>query len=209
MKKQFRSALIGAVAILLMLPNSSLAKGLKFGLKIGLNAADHYGENIREVESLLDEKVKSKLAYCAGGYVTFEINTRVNMQLEILYSKKGSKIVEERIVTYLDYLEIPVLIKFLLTSRGRIKPNLFAGPAFSVSLDGKTKEDSAVREWENLKGTDFGLIIGGGLGFAPEFLGRGEFNIDLRYNLGLITISNLENEDVKNRVISISVGYSF
>ena len=57
-----------------------------------------------------------------------------------------------------------------------------------------------------MKSTDFGLVFGGGVDFG---LGKGYFTIDLRYTLGLTTISDFEDEDVKNGAFSLMLGYSF
>jgi serine/threonine-protein kinase len=55
----------------------------------------------------------------------------------------------------------------------------------------------------DVKIMDFGLIFGAGVEF-------GKITVDARYNLGLTTIDDSEEEaDVKNSVISIMVGYSF
>jgi hypothetical protein len=58
---------------------------------------------------------------------------------------------------------------------------------------------------EYYKGTDFGVVLGGGLDFL---LKKGKIVLDGRYALGLTTISEL-HLDEKNRVISFMLGYSF
>ena len=58
---------------------------------------------------------------------------------------------------------------------------------------------------EYLKDTDYGLAVGGGVDFG---LGQGQLTVDSRYTLGLAKIYD-SGIDVKNRVISVMLGYSF
>ena len=212
MKRTVKVMLIGAVALILLLPNSSLAKGITGGLKIGMNSAKLHGEDIKELEEELGEELKSKWGLCAGGFIRFNISETFAIQPEVLYTMKGAKF-EETILgetmkfeMNLSYLEIPVLLKLMIPTPGGIKPNLYAGPALAIKLSSKTKLEYAgeteEEDIEEMKDTDFGLIIGAGVDF-------GKLTVDLRYVLGLTTISDVEDEDVKNGVISLIVGYSF
>ena len=70
-----------------------------------------------------------------------------------------------------------------------------------------------VKDIEDMKGTDFGLIIGGGIDFGLDAASKRKIMVDLRYILGLTTIhKSVEGEeivDVKNGVFSLMVGFSF
>lgn len=70
----------------------------------------------------------------------------------------------------------------------------------------KYKYENAVEvedDIEDVKTMDFGLVFGAGINIGPA-------TIDARYNLGLTTTDDSEDEfDVKNSVISIMLGYSF
>ncbi len=115
----------------------------------------------------------------------------------------------------LDYLEIPVLLKIMPGTQGSVKPYLFAGPAVSIKVSSKVKaefegesEEEPIEE-EVLKGTDFGLVIGAGADFGLGAPGMGKLTVDIRYSLGLSTISEFEGDDVKNGAFSLMVGFSF
>ncbi|GAH00873.1 unnamed protein product, partial [marine sediment metagenome] len=115
----------------------------------------------------------------------------------------------------LDYLEIPVLAKIIVPTPGGVKPCLFAGPVLALKLSGKMKAEYAGEsveediEDEDMKSTDFGLVIGAGLDFGLGVSGMGKLTVDIRYSLGLSTISTFEGDDVKNGVFSLMVGFSF
>lgn len=212
MKRTIKVMLIGAVALMLLLPNSSLAKRITGGLKIGMNSANLHGEAMKELEEELGEELKSKLGLCAGGFIRFNISETFAIQPEILYTMKGAKFeatIFDETMTFkmnLSYLEIPVLVKLMIPTLSGVKPSLFAGPTLAIKLSGKTKLEYAgeteEEDIEEMKDTDFGLIIGAGVDF-------GRLTVDLRYVLGLTEISEEAEEETKNGVISLLVGYSF
>lgn len=203
--------LIGTVVCMILLPNSSLAIELTGGLKIGANFANFYGEDLKELEEGLGEDFESKLGICIGGFITVNISEMFAIQPEVLYSMKGSKAEGTlfgetfKLQFNLSYLEIPVLVKLRIPTQGNVKPSLFVGPSLAIKLSGKMKfeyaGESEEEDIEELKDTDFGLIIGAGFDF-------GKLTVDLRYNLGLTKIPE-EDDEVKNKVISLMIGYSF
>lgn len=88
-----------------------------------------------------------------------------------------------------------------------ISPNLLLGPALGINVDAKLKidgGDTAVEtDIEDVKTFDFGLIFGAGVDVGPV-------TIDARYNLGLTTTDNSEEElDVKNSVRRLADGRLF
>jgi hypothetical protein len=212
MKKTVKAMLIGAVAIMLLLPSLSLAKGITAGFKIGVNYADLFGEEARAMEELLGTELKSKWGLCAGGFIQFNISKVFAIQPEFLYTMKGARMEEEilgetvKVAFNLSYLEVPVLVKLMIPTPGGVKPSLFVGPSISFKLDAKLKTEALgdtteVDLSDDMENTGFGLIFGGGLDF-------GKLSFDLRYNLGLTSIS-IYDEEIKNGVISLKVGFSF
>ena len=212
MKKTVKAMLIGTAAIMLLLPNLSLAKGIKVGFKIGVNNADWHGEDIKETKQRLGEDVKSKWGLCAGGFVRFNISKTFAIQPEVLYTEKGAifeqifPVGTERWEFNLSYLEVPVLVKFMIPTPGGVKPNLYAGPALAIKLSYKFKAEgggvTVEDDIEGMKDTDFGIIVGAGVDI-------GKLMVDVRYVLGLTTTFDDVEDDVKNGVISLMIGYSF
>jgi hypothetical protein len=212
----------GALAFMFLLPNSSSAAGIKGGLKIGVSSAKLYGDDVGDFEGLLGEGLKSRIGFCAGGFITFNITEMFAIQPEVLYTMKGVRweggingATPLKIWIKLDYLEIPVLVKIIVPTPGGVKPFLFAGPVLALKLSSKVKAEYAGDseeediEDENMKSTDFGLVIGAGVDFGLGIPGTGKMTLDVRYSLGLSTISAFEGDDVKNGVFSLMVGFSF
>ncbi len=213
MKKTVKVTLVGAVAIMLLLPSVSLAKGITAGFKIGVNYADLFGEEAKAMEQALGTELKSKWGLCAGAFIQFNISKVLVIQPEFLYTMKGTRMEEEvlgetlKVAFNFSYLEVPVLIKLMIPTPGGVKPSLFVGPAIAFKLSAKSKMEYAGQTDEEdisdeMENTEFGLIIGGGLDF-------GKLTFDVRYNLGLTSLSIYEDEEIKNGVISLKVGFSF
>jgi len=168
------------------------------GIKIGLNIANVTGDDV-------EINWENKTGFCAGGFLTFSLSDIFAIQPEAFFTMKGYKSEQEHdfYTSSVTYLEIPVLAKVFIPTGGNIKPNIFAGPSLGIKISGA-----------DYKSTDFGLVFGGGIDFA---LGTGKFLVECRYSMSLSSVSifekgpmtERESEDVKNRVISIIVGYSF
>ncbi len=219
MKRLISISVTGALALMLLLPNPSSATELKKGFKVGLNLAKLGGESMADLNAYLGEDMKSKLGFCLGGYVTYHINEMFAIQPEVLYTMKGAAYKEEiggeilKVWINLTYLEIPVLAKITVPSLGTFNPVLFAGPVLAIKLSGRLKAESEGTtvevDVEDMKGIDFGLVIGAGIDLGVDALGLGKLALDLRYTLGLTTISEFADDDVKNRAFSLMVGVSF
>jgi hypothetical protein len=180
------------------------------GLKAGLNIANLSGDDI--------ESPDSKTGFAFGGFFMYQFSPMFAIQPEAYYSMKGAT---DKMdigggtvdLTYtLDYIEIPVLFKFLIPIQGSgVKPAIFAGPFLGINTTAKVKAeyqgDSQEEDIEDVKSTEFGLQFGGGIGFP---VGKGELGVDIRYILGLSTIDDSADEaDVKNNVININLYYGF
>lgn len=116
---------------------------LSFGVKGGLGLAQHQGTEPRDLEYTVDSTMRRGLA--AGVFVTLPITRRFCLQQEVLYVQKGSRqdigaeifdIPTVMDVTYdLDYLEIPVLLRYhWLIDRG-VDVYSLAGFAFALKVN--------------------------------------------------------------------------
>jgi hypothetical protein len=193
-----------------MSPKISTALDVRIGMKIGLNLSDidasAFGETI---------DYKPKIGYCAGGFYTINIIKEFAIQPEILFSTKGAKTTYTRWGSIyhsslnFSYLEIPILAKFTMPTLSDFKPFIIAGPSIAIKLSSKEKVKGERSSWkediDSLKVVDFGLIFGAGFDLVQMI------TVDVRYNLGLTnTIKNMaEESNFKNRVFSVTVGFSF
>lgn len=214
MKKLITMAVAGAVAGLLLLPPVSSAAQPKFGLKVGVNSANLNGGDVSIFESEFGP-MKSKIAFCGGGFVVFGLSKGMAIQVEALYTQKGSKFdldIDGEIVDLnwnTDYIEIPVLFKYTFETKGNVKPVLFAGPSMAFKMTAKLKAtyqgQSEESDIPGFKSSDIGLVFGGGLDIGPKI------RVDLRYTMGLTKLLEMDGEtaDIKNGVFSLMVGYAF
>ena len=205
------------IAILLLIFSTVVfAQGITGkGIKVGLNLANWTGDDADFTGDLDDKKIRTGFVF--GGFITYEINETFSLQPEVYYSMMGVKYEssiegEDFTVTFkTDYIQIPILAKFNLSTKNNVKPNIFIGPALSINLNAKYEMEVVGQTIEgdmkdfgmDIKSTDFGLVFGAGVNF-------GKISVDARYNLGLSTIPDTEEDvDIKNSVISIMLGYSF
>ncbi len=184
----------------------------KFGIKGGVNFSNLYTEDVT------DENVLT--GFHLGAFVELPLTAAISLQPEVAYSTKGAEneydnaTASGRVKFRLNYIEVPVLLKFNITNRF----NLHAGPYVAFLVDSKiTDEDSdgdvnfeeAVDE-DDLNKVDLGLAAGLGLDF-------GNIGIGARYNYGLTTVGK-EREflgttytfpDGKNSVLSVFATLKF
>ena len=188
------------------------------GLKLGFGIA-----KINTDDKELDDFLDSRSGFSGGAFLTYSFTRQFAVQPEILFVSKGAE-KDLFIVSAhwnIDYLEVPVLLKFNIAPDRPVRPNLFVGPAVSVLLSSKLhviNEEYDVKD--GMKTMDVGLVFGGGIDFK-------RVTFDLRYTLGLVNtvdaarvngLTGAEPSDsyylegdpsVKNTNISFMVGVRF
>jgi len=208
MKKLTLAIVLVAVAGLLALPVP--ASAVQFGLKAGANAANLTG---LDAQNSSFGTLSNKLGFVGGIFLNFPMGNVFSIQLEGLYTMKGSDVTITDVETisgklYANYIEIPLLLKFRIPTPG-ISPFVFAGASVGFKLSEKlTAQGQDVPLSEALfKNNDYGAIFGGGLNIG------GHFHIDVRYSLGMEKIVPALTDgtalDVKNGVWSATIGIGF
>jgi len=211
MKKLMTIVILGGLSCLWLLPTASSAAGIRGGLKAGLNLSNIHGADVSEAEGLLGAPAKYKVGFVGGGFITFNLSTSIAIQAEALYSMKGAKASEPgwNISANINYLEIPILVKFMIPTQGSVKPSLFVGPALALKMSARYKYEeegySEEGDIEEMKSSDLGLVFGAGLD-----IGR-NIRTDLRYTLGISKVMEAGGYtfDVKNGAFSLMIGYCF
>lgn len=179
---------------------STYGQDVGFGVKAGLNLSSL---NLEDPEASYD----SRTGYHAGLFLRGRFD-KVAVQPELLlYTQRGD--IESTLFGTAEesfsYLTIPVIIKFYPV--GGL--NLQVGPQFGFLLDGERKYDTFLGSGsEDITAyydkSDISVALGGGYDFG---FGLG---IDVRYNLGIKDINNAaDGEQVKSRVIMVSLGWNF
>jgi hypothetical protein len=192
---------------LLLVPGWAAAQDVSGGVKGGVNFA-----NIVIDGDAADVNLESRIGWVAGGFVTWPVTPRFDIQPEALISVKGATVDEFGLEVDLEltYLEFPILFRYGAPVSSGTSLKLFAGPSLAFKLDAEvngeffgTSEDDDIDD--EVESFDFGLVIGAGIE-------AGRLSLDGRYTWGLTNLANVPDDDdvtVKNRVFSILVGFRF
>ena len=160
------------------------------------------------------ESPDSRIGLRVGASALVPLRTNLDLQLGAAYAAKGATEDEFGVDIELsvDYLEIPLLLRFTPSFEGTLSPHFTIGPAlaFRVGCNAAARaegfEISADCDDEEYDGEvrtiDFGAVAGAGVDIATS--GSLTVSLDVLYNLGLTSIS--ESDDVKNRAFSILAG---
>jgi len=151
------------------------------GMKFGVKA----GVNLTNFTG--DGDSDGATGFYVGGLVDFAVGDNFHVQPELLYSMEGAKDAS------ISYLRVPIMAKYYVMEG----LSLQAGPevAFKVAADDDIDELT--------KSIDFGIGAGAGYEMASGLM------FDIRYNLGLSNISEVDAFDIKNTGIMIGLGYRF
>ena len=225
----YRNITISIVLYLFLIISSASAQ---FGIKTGPGISDiaflkegqtpYVGYEINSLEHR-----KPMAVFQAGAYGTINISKRIDFQPELLYVMQGLNYSTNYIyddIKYkliIQYLQMPLLLKYNLSIRKRKHSGLIAGPYASWKLNAvRITEVEGLRNKTsvtNLKDTDFGVIAG----YAFEFkLPSGQMMIELRCGYSLVNMMNRidgyipdyygpSKEYARNVNISLIVGYKF
>jgi hypothetical protein len=190
------SILALAFAAIVTLPAIAAAQTpLTIGVKGGVNIATLKVEDDED-----NPDIKSLVGAVGGLFLGQQINDTIGWRVEGLFSQKGAKNAESGpdAKYKLTYVDVPVLLTLGPSSSGDTRFNVFTGPQFSFNTDAKYVLEGQPDEDLEVKGNDFGWVLGAGLE-------KGRITADARYTLGLSNIAESGGE-AKNRVFSVMIG---
>jgi len=185
---------------------ANVAPSPRYGIVGGLNLA-----------SLSDEPgLGNRTAFNGGVMLSLPVSNGFAIQPELLYTMKGASEASNGVsgAAKINYLELPVLMRYDIPVSGGVRPLVYAGPSVALktgcsieATDGTAHVsfscEDAVREVGDpgtsltFANADVGGVVGGGLAFD---VGARQLTIGVRYELGFVSISS--NSDSKNRVLS-------
>ena len=179
---------------------------MMLGIKAGLDMANLTGDDVSDTSI--------KMGAVGGAFMCYKVTDLVAIQPEVLFAMKGAKWDSAGYeVNYkINYIEIPVLLKVLLPTEGKIKPALYAGPAIGILMSSKASNGEEVDMKDETKSTNFSLVAGAALGYQLE---KGAIFAEARYDVGLATIGKTEDDvdgeepSIKTSDIMVMVGYAF
>lgn len=209
----FRPILVRSIFFLFTLIVSSLSatyaqQRFSAGPRVGLNMST-FGRDASEYTL--------RPGVTAGAFLMYSSLNHFGISGDLLYSQMGGKYSQSNtsFKQRVNYLEIPVALRYFLTLSGNFRPNLFFGPSLGIKLNAKrtnyVNDLGTQPDFDNsaqFNNLDLGLIAG----FQLNFKGLAErqhFLIDARYRYGLSDITVDPNQNVNNSTITLTLGYSF
>lgn len=189
---------------------------IRYGLKVGINFS-----NISEKETGFD--YRNRTGFHIGGLVQIPLSKKFFLQPELMYSTQGSnaEIPEEetRLKMKMDYLTIPIMVKYNVFKRFNIE----AGPQIGFLLSSKiTAEyqdpDVIFDDGFTLDDKEYKNTIDLSLGLGASYDWTSNFSTGIRYNLGISNVYRKGKEIIDddgaygsshNGVFQLSVGYKF
>lgn len=180
--------LCAAIAVFVL--GNMTAQEVKFGAKAGVNFASLTGDDADG----LDGRTSLHFGFVAN----IGISESFSVQPELLYSSQGFTLSEFGIdVTgKLDYINLPILADFKVADNFSLQ----VGPQVGFVVTDKVEAEGESEDLD-AESIDFGAVLG-----AQFKMETGLF-FQARYNLGLSDVAS--DADLKNSVLSFSVGYFF
>ena len=216
-----------AIGIFTLTINNIINAQVTYGVRSGINYAKWQGEDLQIIEDLIDKTdgyivTKGRTGMHIGGYVHIPLSETFAFEPGLAYSKKGYSLkgdfqipvlkylgINARAQVQSHYIDIPLLIRANVY-KGL---NVYAGPQVSylvrstlnakIGVLGITLFNRGVGITERFNKIDMGLT--GGVGYQFE----NGLNVQAGYDYGLSKLDKNDNYSAYNRVVKVSVGFSF
>lgn len=203
---------------------AAAAPAARFGLLAGLNSATLAGEN-----ALVDGgKLDRHTGFVGGVYLEVPLGASgLAFRPELLYAQKGVRYrmssfdpqfpLDLRATVRLSYVEAPLLLQYTVPTAGRLRPQLYGGPAlavrtgcrFVVRVEADTPAETTSIDCDNpglavgadgpgFRRLDVGGVVGGALAFGA---GGRALTVGARYTHGLRRIA--ANAPLRNRAFAV------
>jgi hypothetical protein len=173
------------------------------GIKGGLNFATWGGSD-------KPTDVKSTTQFSGGLFFSVSLPFGLSAQPELLYTVKGYKAGTDPVTTTqtLQYIELPILVKYALPTFSIVKPNVFVGPSFAGRLGAKqalsdSVSSTTIDNKTSFSDKDIAIVFGAG---AVINTGVIDVVFDIRYSMGVWKLDRPEKMKIFNRGISVMAG---
>ena len=148
--------------------------------------------------------MNSKFGLHIGGLVNFSVSEKFKVQPELVFSIQGSKQTDgtDELNWNFNYLNIPVMAQFYVSNGFFLE----TGPQIGFNLKAEIKDEETGTSFdldEDIKSTDISWGLGAGYKTVSGF------GFGARYNLGLSSIAEESDVDIKNRGFQVGVFYLF
>lgn len=197
----------------LMLTTHVLMAQFSFGLKACYNS-NKLNSDINSIKdyTLTDLKDEAKTGYSIGAWA--RLGQKVYLQPELYYATKGGDMkyslqldqdipVAVKKEFTLSAVDIPILLGYKIIDMKLVNARVFAGPVASFVINKKIKTSGGsdkLLEKDDLKDAIWGIQAGAGVDVLM-------FTLDLRYEWGLNNLYDIDGNDIKSRMLIVSLGY--
>jgi hypothetical protein len=209
------------------LTTASAQQRFSAGPRIGLNYST-LAVNTEPTPGAGAVNVKFRPGLVAGAFLMYSSLNHFGLSIDALYSQRNSQLSLSNLPIYggavasyaqrINYLEIPIALRYFLNRGGDFRPNLFFGPSLAFRLKAKT-DNHKINDTDvptlarditsEVEPLDLGLMAGFQLNFPGFFGERQRFLIDGRYTYGLTKINKLGTNNLHNSTITLTLGYGF
>lgn len=186
--------------------DAAAQRPVRFGIIGGANVSGAWGDDAEDFDT--------KTGFDVGALVQIPLGVVATLQPEVHYTQKGYSrgVVGGENEVSRDYIQVPVLLRAGVPLAEGFDVDLQFGPSFGflLSCDSETQTGGATTNIdckESSQNLDWGIIAGGSFSWAA---GAGDVLLDVRYDLGLTEVSDLEGaQDIKNTNFQFLLGYAF
>jgi len=132
-----------------------------------------------------------------GVYYNFNIGNRLKVEPGFFYTQKGYNSKSPKITENINYIDIPILFRFMITPEF----NVFAGPQASTPISRKYKlgNNPVNTSLQTIRGYDGAFVLGAGYQLTSGL------NFQASYEIGMVNL-NYFNSAVRSRALRISIG---
>jgi len=201
---------LATLALILGATASAGAQSTSFGVLGGLTSSKVTVDG-DQITVTLD----SRTGFAGGLASRTPLGGQLGLEVDALYAQKGFKISDggDSAELKLGYIDVPVLLRYGLTTSTTTSPFLLAGGtvSFKASCDvgstsGGVSASASCKDvtGDDQKSVDVGLTVGGGVDFN-------RFTIQARYTIGMTDILDDGDGSVttKNRALFLLAGIMF
>jgi len=198
----FASALLLTAGVSTASAQAAIVPRVTFGVLAGANFAKLTGDDLSSLG------LESRTGFVGGLSADFHLAPHVGLEVDGLYSQEGAAISNPDGTLKLDFVRVPVLLRYSFPTHTSVRPFVLLGPSLGFKVSCKATSDSDSENCDDtgtdVKSFDFAGTIGAGLGFK---VGKQELSVQGRFNKGFTNI--ISGADAKTQNFSLMAGFTF
>ena len=177
-----------------------------YGIQAGVNFAQLGGEGV--------SNTSNRTGFVGGGYVGLPAASTLEVRVELLYSQEGTKVSDGDGAIKMDYLRLPILLRYAFPTSSGARPFFAVGPSLGIQVscnvegtNGNVTVATSCNEAfgnENKKTFDLSGKLEGGVDFRSH---RRSLTLAAAYSYGFTDTFDSGSSHPKNRVWSLFAAF--